>query len=257
MRALCFVPLLAMVLFIGGVIVALCSHLSLSDLMAMIRSPEVLFALGLSLRSSLLALGASMLLAIPTAWLMTRVGFPGRTAVTVLLDLPLAMPPLVAGVGLLLLFSPGLAGGMLGHWGLAVLFSPAGIIVAQVFVAAPVMIQAAKVAFIAVDPRYVQAASTLGASPVRIWFTIELPLAARGIVTGAVMGWSRALGEFGATLLVAGATRMRTETLPIAVFLNLATGDTGAAVACALLLLALAALLLIFIRLLGRWRLDS
>lgn len=250
--ALAAVALFIVAITICGVIVALALRVTPELMLRALSSDEIRFAVALSLKCSLIALLIALLLGIPAAGLMTKGEFPGKATLSALLELPLVMPPLVAGLGLLLLFSRSMPGNQLVAGGLNLLFSQAGIVVAQVFVGTPVVIQTARAAFSSVDPRYGKAASTLGASPARIWCTVELPLASAGLAAGAVMAWSRALGEFGVTLLLAGATHMRTETLPMAIYLNLATGDTDQAIACAVILLLLAALMLFVIRLLAQ-----
>lgn len=250
--ALLLIPLATVTLAVAGVIAAMAWRVDLNGLTETARSDELAFAVLLSLKVSLAALAISLALGIPAAYALSRRPLPGRALIDTLLDIPLIMPPLVAGVGLLLLLSRSMLGGPLAALGLDLLFSPAGAVVAQSFVAVSVVIRSSRAAFTAVDPGYAQAAATLGAGPGRVFAVVELPLAARGIGAGAVLAWARALGEFGATLMVAGATRMKTETLPVAVYLNIATGETGTAIACALVLLGLAALLLLGLRLLGR-----
>jgi len=166
------------------------------------------------------------------------------------LDIPLVMPPLVAGLGLLILLSRSALGAPLARLGIEVMFSPLGVVVAQSFIAISVVLRSARAAFGQVDRGYGQAAATLGAGPAAVFLWVELPLAARGIAAGAVLAWARTLGEFGATLMVAGATRFKTETLPMAVYLNIATGDTEAAVSCALVLMLIAFVVLMALRLL-------
>ena len=120
---------------------------------------------------------------------------------------------------------------------------------AQTFVATPIVIRSSKAAFESLDPGYAAAAMTLGLSPWKVFVKINLPLAGRSIASGIVLAWARALGEFGATLMVAGATRFRTETLPIAVYLNISSGELGIAVSCALVLVGTAFFLLCVLRL--------
>ncbi|PWC42412.1 ABC transporter [Azospirillum sp. TSO22-1] len=244
-------PLAVVVILVLGVLLALGARLSPEELWAALLAPETLFALRLSLLTSLAALGMAAALGVPAGWLLARRSFPGKAAVDTLLDLPLVMPPLVAGLGLLFLFGRRLLGEPLVQLGLEILFSPLGVVVAQGFVATLVLLRAAKAAFLAVDPRMVEVAGTLRAAPWDVFRSVELPLAAPGLAAGAVLAWARAVGEFGATLMLAGATRFHTETLPVAVFLNIATGETGVAVACALVLLAVAFVLLLAIRSLG------
>ena len=123
---------------------------------------------------------------------------------------------------------------------------------AQTFVATPIIIRSAKAAFESVDRGYEETALTLGLDPVKVFWRVNLPLAGRGILSGIVLAWARTMGEFGATLMVAGATRMRTETLPMAVYLNISSGELGIAVSSALVLLGAAFVLLLTLRLIQR-----
>lgn len=254
LECLAVFPLAVILLLVAGVLGALALRLSWAELVTAFTAEETRFALVLSLWTSVAALGVALVLALPAAYLLARRSFPGRAAVDTLLDIPLVMPPLVAGMGLLFLFGRRMLGEPLATIGIDFLFSPAGVVVAQSFVATTVMVRMGKAAFATVDPGLGDAARTLGATPWGVFWTIDLPLAMRGLLAAAVLAWSRALGEFGATLLLAGATRLRTETLPMAVFLNIATGETGVAVACALILLATAFVLLLVLRGLGGMR---
>lgn len=245
-------PLAAIAVMIAGVLAALALRLRFGELIGAITAPETLFALRLSLLTSTAALAIALLLGLPAAYLMARRHFPGQVLLDTLLDVPLVMPPLVAGLGLLFLFGRPMLGGPLAAIGIELLFSPAGVVLALAFVATTVVLRSAAAAFRAVVPGYAAAARTLGAGAWEVFWRIDLPLAGRGIGAGAVLAWARALGEFGATLMVAGATRFHTETLPLAVFLNIATGETGIAVACALILVAVALLMLLAIRGLAR-----
>ncbi|MGE4280388.1 MAG: ABC transporter permease [Magnetospirillum sp.] len=244
------VPLATIVAMVAGVLVALSLRVSLTELWQQVLSAEVRFAVGLSLRTSLMALAVSLLLAVPAAYAMSRRDFPGIKLVDTILDIPLVMPPLVAGLGLLILLSRSALGAPLARLGVDALFSPVGVVVAQSFIAISVVLRSARAAFGQVDGGYGQAAATLGAGPAAVFFWVDLPLAARGIAAGTVLAWARTLGEFGATLMVAGATRFKTETLPMAVYLNIATGDTEAAVSCALVLMVIAFVVLMALRLL-------
>ena len=246
------VPLAVIVLAIAAVLVGLGARLTPGELMASLGSAETLFALRLSLTTSLVSLAIAVLLGVPAAYLLARRRVPGMALIDTLLDLPLVMPPLVAGLGLLFVIGRQSPVPPLARLGAELLFSPAGIVLAQSFVATTIVLRAAKAAFAAVDPGYRAVAGTLGLSPARVlWSAIDLPLAGGGIAAGIVLAWARALGEFGATLMVAGATRLHTETLPMAIFLNIATGEIGVAVACALVLLSTAFILLLIIRALG------
>ena len=248
---LCFIPLILLVLLVGGVLFALLFRLPLTDLWQAINSRETLFALRLSLFSSITAAILALALGVPSGYLLARKRFFGKTLVDSLLDIPLVMPPLVAGVGLLLLLGQTFWGRHLAAWGIRVVFSPMGAVVAQTFIAAPIVIRSSKAAFEAVSPRFEQAAQTLGLRPFQLFLRITLPLARQGILSGTVLAWARAMGEFGATLMVAGATRMRTETLPIAVYLNISSGELGTALACAWMLMGSGFILLVILKWIG------
>ncbi|MCF1503701.1 ABC transporter permease [Afifella sp. H1R] len=242
------VPLLIIAAAIGLVILGLGARLTPHELARALSEPETLFALRLSFSTSLISLALSLLLGVPAAYLLARRRFRGMALVDTLLDLPLVMPPLVAGLGLLFVIGRASPLPPLAEIGAVFLFSPAGIVLAQTFIATTIIVRSAKAAFEAVDPGYRDVAGTLGLRPARVFFAIDLPLAAGGIVSGAILAWARALGEFGATLMVAGATRFRTETLPMAIYLNMATGEVEVAVACALVLLVTAFALLLMMR---------
>lgn len=244
------IPLALVVLFVVGVLIALVSQVSGPELLSALRSSETLFALRLSLTCSVAAVAFATLMGVPAAYFLARREFRGKGVFDTLLDIPLVMPPLVAGVGLLFLLGRGMLGGPLADLGIHLVLSPWGAVVAQTFVATPIVIRSSKAAFESLDPGYEAAAMTLGLTPWKVFVKVNLPLAGRSIVAGIILGWARALGEFGATLMVAGATRFRTETLPIAVYLNISSGQLGIAVSCALVLVGTAFLLLLALRLL-------
>lgn len=241
---------LAFALLIVGVVWALATRLPPDQLWAALTAAETMQALRLSLWTSFAALAIALTVALPGGRLLARVDFPGKRLLAATLEAPLFMPPLVAGLGLLFLLGPRLLGEPLTRWGIEVLFSPLGVVAAQAFAATATMLPAARAAFEAVDSRLLQTAATLRASPLSTFFSVEAPLALSGLAAGALTAWARAVSEFGAALMLAGAARGRTETLPMAVFLNIATGETGTAVACGLILLAISALLMACLRLL-------
>jgi molybdate transport system permease protein len=201
--------------------------------------------------TSISALLLALLLGVPTGYILARQTFRGKALLDTFLDLPLVITPLVAGVGLLFLFGKTMLGDFLMGWGINILFTPWGAIVAQTFVACPIVMRSSRAAFERVDPRYEWAAATLGMRPAEIFFRITLPLARQGVLAGTILGWTRAMGEFGATLMVAGAIRFKTETLPIAVYLNISSGELGTALSCAWLLIAAGFLLLLALHWIG------
>jgi len=212
--------------------------------MTSLASPEIRFAILLSLVTSVISTLVCIAIAVPVAYALARYQFFGKRVAGLALTLPLTLPPLVAGIGLLLFFGTTPWGKALENAGFAVIFTPLGIVVAEVFVNMPYMIRILRSAFSTINPRYEYVAKTLGCTETSAFLQVTLPMARQGLLAGAVITWSKAMGEFGAVLMVAGATTMRTETLPIALYLNISTGDLNLAVAAATLLIIISLLTL-------------
>ncbi|MFF7814012.1 ABC transporter permease [Streptomyces roseolus] len=215
-------------------------------------SPGTVEALKLSLVVSFWALGLSLLLGVPLAWLLARVPFPGKALVRSLVLLPMVLPPTVGGVALLLAFG---RRGLLGPWledtfGITFPFHTSGAVLAATFVAMPFLVISLEGALGGLRPRYEETAASLGAPPVRVFFTVTLPMVAPGVLAGAALTWARALGEFGATITFAGNLPGTTQTLPLQVYLLLQE-EPEAATSVSLLLLAIAMGVLVALR--GRW----
>jgi molybdate transport system permease protein len=175
--------------------------------------------LRLSLITTAIALGVTLVGGTPIAWLLARYRFPGYTILDSLIDLPMVLPPSVAGLGLLIAIGRrGLLGDPLAHFGIVLPFTTAAVVIAQVFVASPFYIKAAKTGFQSVDKDLEEAAATFGSNGWHTFTRITLPLAFPSIMSGIVMMWSRALGEFGATIFFAGNLQGRTQTIPLAIF---------------------------------------
>jgi len=243
------IPLIFFSLIVAGVLIALMSQVSPAELWASLFHSETLYALRFSLTTACGAMVAAVAVGVVSAYFMARVHFPGKGLLETLLDLPLVMPPLVTGVGLLFLFGRDLLGGPLSALGIDIVLSPWGAVVAQAFIATPIVIRSSQAAFASVDKGYEEAATTLGLGPLEVFYRVNVPLASRSLLSGIILAWARTMGEFGGTLMVAGATRFRTETLPIAVYLNISSGELGIAVSCAMVLLIAAFLLLLATRL--------
>jgi len=210
--------------------------------------PLVVDALRLSLVTSAAATAVVVVLGLPTAYLLATRDFRGKRLAETLVDLPLVLPPTVAGVALLAAFGrAGLAGGALAALGIRLPFTTLGVVVAQAFVAAPFFIGAARTALADVDRRYVDIAATLRSSPSHTFFRVLLPLALPSLASGAAMSWARALGEFGATITFAGNLPGVTQTMPLAVYLALQS-DLDAALALSVLLLAVSLGVLLLVR---------
>lgn len=197
-----------------------------------LAQPQIRAALWLSLRVSLTATFMSLLLGVPLAWVLARWDFPGRSFVRGVALLPLVLPPVVGGVALLLVLGRlGLVGGLLEDlFGLRFFGTTAGVVVAETFVALPFLVLTVEAALRALDIRYEDAAATLGASGWTVFRRVTLPAVLPALGAGAVLAWARALGEFGATITFAGNLPGRTQTIPLAVYVELQRGLDGAIV---------------------------
>ena len=163
---------------------------------------------------------------VALAWFLARKSWPGKSIVETLVALPLAMPPVATGLILLkLLGRKGLIGGFFhDHFNMELVFTWRAVVIAMAVMSFPLLVRGARIAFEAVSPRLEQVATTLGASPLRVFLTVTLPLAIRGIIAGAVLAFARALGEFGATILVAGNIPGRTTTLSTSIYGDIQLG---------------------------------
>lgn len=168
---------------------------------------------------------------LAVAWVLARRRFPGHAVLETLVSLPLVLPPVATGLILItVLGRRGLLGGMLERMGIEVMFTWRAVVVAMAVMGLPLLVRSARAGFEQVDRRYEQIAATLGARPARVFFTVSLPLARRGVLAGALLGFSRALGEFGATIMVAGALP-GTRTIAVAIYTYTETGQDAAAAA--------------------------
>jgi molybdate transport system permease protein len=221
-----------------------------------LRQPLVVHALRLTALTSLISLGVALLLGTPLAWLMARRAFPGRGLVEIVIDLPLVLPPVVAGVALLMAFG---RNGLLGHelrlLGLEIPFSTTAVVMAQLFVSVPFYVRGALLGFRLVPQEVEEAAAIDGASGWDTFRHVTLPLALPGIISGGILCWARAVSEFGATLMFAGNITGRTQTMPLAIMTAMET-DLNSALALAVLLVIAAALVLVVSRLFTAERLQ-
>jgi molybdate transport system permease protein len=239
-------------LFLALPIVAILVHSSPAALLASLGDPSARDALRLSLETTTIAIVAIVVVGTPAAYLLATRAFRGRALVATLLELPLVLPPAVAGIGLLAALGPnGLLGRALHNAGIQLVLQTAGVVVALVFVAAPFHLRAAQSAFTAVDPRLREASRTLGAGEARTFARVAVPAALPGLGAGLALAWGRALGEFGATLMFAGSFRGITQTAPLAIYADFAT-DFDGALALSAVLVAVSAALLLTMKLLTR-----
>ncbi|HSV67299.1 MAG TPA: ABC transporter permease [Mycobacteriales bacterium] len=217
-----------------------------------LASPVIRDALWLSLLCATLATAACLLLGVPLAWALARTSFRGLRVVRALVTVPLVLPPVVGGLALLLaLGRRGVLGRYLDAWfGLTLPFSTAAVVLAEAFVAMPFLVIAVEGALRGMDRGVEEAAATLGASRWTVFRRVTLPLVAPGIAAGGVLCWARAMGEFGATIMFAGSSPGRTQTVPLQVYLVLEQ-DPGGAIVLSLVLLVVAVTVLVGLR--GRW----
>lgn len=234
----------AMLLFLVVPLAVLVLGTSPGQLWRGLADPAAWAALRLSLFTTTASLGVVLLLGTPLAWRLARSTSRAAALAERAVQLPVVVPPAVGGLALLLAF--GQAG-----LGTPLPFTTAAVVLAEVFVGAPFFLQSAIAAFRRLDEEHLRVARSLGASPARAFFRVALPLCRNGLAGGAAMCWSRALGEFGATLMFAGSLRGRTQTLPLAIYAALES-DVGAARAMAVVLVAAAFALLFVLRAAGR-----
>lgn len=240
---------LLLLLFLAAPIVLLEQSLSPSDLSTTYRNPETESALLTSLGTATVSTGIIALLGIPLAYVLSRFSFPGKTLVSIIIILPLVLPPVSAGILLLVLYGPyGTIGQLLAPRGLTFVDSASGIVLAQVFVSAPFAVVAARSAFDAIDARYEEAASSLGARSWQAFWHVALPLARRGIVAGLILSWVRSLGEFGATVILA----YHPYSLPVLNYVDLSSSGLSQALPLALLALVVTGAALLFLFFLER-----
>jgi molybdate transport system permease protein len=238
--------------FFFGIVASLLAFTDWDTFISALLSREILYAIRLSLMTATIAAVIAMVIAVPVAYAISRTRFPGKDIVDSLLDLPIVISPVALGAALLVFFSTPLGAAIDDNF-IKFVFSVPGIVLAQVTVISALAVRLLKSTFDSIDPRFEQVARTLGCSQPEAFARITLPLARDGLIASGILTWARAIGEFGATVTLAGATAMKTETLPTAIFLSLASADIEKAVAVifVLVIIAVAALLAIR-RIIGR-----
>jgi molybdate transport system permease protein len=226
-------------------------------LVSQLSRPVAKDAFVVTLKTSLAAQALIVLFGTPTAYLIATRRFVGRSLAITLVELPLVLPPAVAGIGLLAAFGRvGLLGGSLGALGITLPFTQAAVTIAVAYVASPLYVRQAIAAFETVDPNLVAASRTLGAGPSRTFARVVLPLARAGLAAGLALSFARGLGEFGATIMFAGSLQGVTQTLPLAIYAQF-DQDFDAAVALGAALVLVSLVLLLSLRLLLSWPSSS
>ncbi|MEX1039711.1 MAG: ABC transporter permease [Pirellulaceae bacterium] len=235
-----------------AMLVADAAFTSPGHLLAALDSPEIRYAIRLSLISCTLTTILSLWVAVPIGYLMSRHQFPGKLLVDAILDIPIVLPPLVIGLSLLILFQSSI-----GQWiesYVQITYAIPSVILAQFMVACAFAVRTMRVTFDQISPRQQRVALTLGCNSGQAFWLVVLPEARRGMLTAATLAWARSLGEFGPILIFSGATRMKTEVLPTTVFLELSVGNIEAAVAVSLIMVAAAVVVLVIARVFGLQR---
>jgi molybdate transport system permease protein len=226
------IPSLLLAGLFGLPILALAVRAAGSDFFASISAPSALHALQLSMVTSLISLAVTIVFGTALAYLLARQKFPLKPWFETLIDLPIVLPPSVAGLSLLMAFGRnGMFGPLLGLLGIQLPFTMAAVVIAQTFVSAPLYVRAARIGFAEIDIQLEEAAYVEGANQWQLFREVMFPLAGNAIVSGAILCWARALGEFGATILFAGNLEGVTQTMPLAVYIGL---ERSLAVAIAL-----------------------
>jgi molybdate transport system permease protein len=243
--------------FLAVPIVALFTQVPLSDVPGLLKEPEVQDALKVTIRTNAIANALILAFGTPTAWLIARRRFPGRALLVTLIELPLVLPPAVAGIGLLAAVGAGgLLGGQLRDAGIVLPFTEWAVVLAVTFVASPFYIRQAISSFESVDTTLTDAARTLGAGPGRTFWRVGLPLAAGGLLAGWVLAFARGVGEFGATIVFAGNVRGQTQTLTLTIYEQLES-NFDVALSIGVLLVVLSGGVLLSYKILSSWRRSS
>jgi molybdate transport system permease protein len=230
-------------------VLAIFIHTRPGELIDRLSDPAATDALRLSLETTSIAIVVIVVISTPAAYMLATRSFPARQVVITLVELPLVLPPAVAGIALLAALAPnGILGGVIGDAQIQLVLQTAGVVVALTFVAAPFYLRQAQSSFEAVDGTLIDASRTLGSSEAATFVRVVVPVALPGLVAGVGLAWGRALGEFGATLMFAGSFRGITQTVPLAIYDQFAS-DFPAALALSAVLVAVSAGLLLAVKL--------
>ena len=241
---------LIIVLFITLPVVSLFLKISPGNFLSEFKSSVVMDALKLSLITSVITAILIVVLGTPVAYINARYQYHGKNFVDTIIDLPVVIPPAVSGIALLMAFGRmGIIGQYLNLAGVTIGFSTVAVVMAQLFVSSPYYIRQAKSSFEDVDTVYEDAARTLGASPYKAFIYITMPMALNGLVSGLMMSWARALGEFGATILFAGNFQGTTQTMPLAIY-TIMQSDMDASIALSVILVIISFMVIATIKLL-------
>jgi molybdate transport system permease protein len=240
-------------LFIAIPILSVFLRIDPSQVNAQLQNPVVVEAIQLSLYTSAIATMIVFVLTVPTAYFMATRKFPGKSVIDSVIDLPIVLPPAVAGVALLYAFAPkGLLGPVLNFFGITIPGYTIAVVIAEAFVASPFLLRSAKTGFENMDRDIINSAKILSGSRFRVFFTVSMPLTIRAITSGTMLSWARAMGEFGATLMFAGSLPGITMTMPLAIYSLLYSANPSEGIMLAIILIIISFLVLILIKLLDQ-----
>ena len=249
--------ILLFLIFISVPLVSLFTRVGIEDLLYAITSEAAISALRLSAVTAVISTIIVIIFGTPLAYINARIPYKGRNIVDTITDLPIVLPPTVAGLALLMAFG---ANGLLGQYfsifGIRIAFTTTAVVLAQIFVASPFYLRQARSSFEAVDVEYEYASRTLGAGPLKTLFKVTLPLAFGSLLSGVIMTFARALGEFGATMMFAGNLAGKTQTMPLAIYSELQS-DLSISVALAILLVIFSFGIILIVKYLGAWEMRK
>jgi len=238
------------IIFLTLPIISVFLKFDLTQISSQLQNPDIINAIKLSLYTSLISTIISIILAVPTGYFLATRKFYGKAIIDTLMDLPLVLPPAVAGIALLYTFAPrGILGPLFNELGIMIPGYTGAVIIAQTFVASPFLIKAVKIGFEKQDKNIYNSARILTGSRIRVFLTISLPLTSRAIISGTVMTWARAMGEFGATLMFAGNLPDITQTMPLAIY-NMLYSEPLSGLMLSIILISIAFTVIIIVKLL-------
>lgn len=227
------------------------------SLMESLLDKEIQFAVRMTLYTSTVSTILCLIFSIPISYGLARYNFIGKKIINSIIQMPNSIPPIASGIALLLLFSTKPMEAVVSRLGIDPVFSVKGIILAHFFINTPYMIRILKTTFEEINPRLEFVSRTLGCSSWGSFLKVTLPLARRGLISGIIITWTNALGEFGTALMLAGAIRMKTETLPAAIFLNISGGNLDKALAASSILIVISIICLFIFESLGKGNIKS
>lgn len=241
-------PSLLLLALLALPLLALLWRAGSEGMLALIAQPSAVSALKLSLWTSTLSVVVSIVTGTPLAFVLARRKFAGKAFLELLIDLPVVLPPSVAGIALLIAFGrQGVFGGWLNSVGVTIPFTTTAVVLAQTFVSAPLFVRAARIGFAQIERQIVEAAYVEGSNEWQLFRHLMFPLAGRAVLSGAILAWTRAIGEFGATILFAGNLEGVTQTMPLAIYLGLER-SLGVALALSTVLVFVSFVLLLVTR---------